>query len=181
MKYLIISDIHGSKYYLEKVLEIYKNENCNKIIILGDVLYHGPRNDLPEGYNPKEVIKLLNQYKDDILCIKGNCDAEVDEMVLDFKFHKNYILTTEYFKMFLTHGHGIEMYNLDSSLGIEIILHGHTHIHNIEQMGRFYIINPGSISIPKGDQINSFAILEDNSIKIYDFYMNMLNEFIKES
>ena len=180
MKYLIISDIHGSKYYVEKVLEVYQNENCDKMIILGDVLYHGPRNDLPEGYNPKEVVRLLNQYKDDIMCIKGNCDAEVDEMVLDFELHREYFLNTEHFKIYLNHGHGVEIHKLDPSLDINLILYGHTHIHKIEISNKLCLINPGSISIPKGDMINSFAIMEDNSVRIYDFYMNMLKEYVKE-
>ena len=162
MKYLIISDIHGSKYYVEKVLEVYQNENCDKMIILGDVLYHGPRNDLPEGYNPKEVVRLLNQYKDDIICIKGNCDAEVDEMVLDFELHREYFLNTEHFKIYLNHGHGVEIHKLDPSLDINLILYGHTHIHKLEEINGFYFANPGSCSRPRDDTNGTYLIIDIN-------------------
>ena len=91
MKYLVASDLHGSNFYLDKLLSRVNIENPDKIILLGDILYHGPRNDLPKDYNPKEVCKKLNLIKNKILCVKGNCDAEVDEMVCDFKFNKNIV------------------------------------------------------------------------------------------
>ena len=171
MKYLIISDIHGSSYYLKKVLEVFYKEKCDKILILGDILYHGPRNDLPREYNPKEVIKLLNGIKDKIIAIKGNCDAEVETMVLDFPI-LDLALVSDELNMYLTHGHH---FNAEKPLNVEkgsIVLYGHTHIHLISNVDGVIYLNPGSISLAKGDGINSFAIKENNHIKIYDFNMN---------
>ena len=90
MKYLVVSDIHGSYYYASKIIDIINNENIDKLILLGDLYYHGPRNSLPKDYNPMEVCKLLNNIKDKLIAIKGNCDAEVDEMISEFPFNQNY-------------------------------------------------------------------------------------------
>ena len=178
MKYLIFSDIHGSKYYTQKVIDVFYKEKCDKIIILGDVLYHGPRNDLPKDYNPKEVITMLNNLSDKIICVKGNCDAEVDEMVLDFKIEKEYILNDS-LNVYLTHGHHLDFNNLSPLDNIDIVLYGHTHMHKIETINNIAYINPGSISIPKGDLINSFAIMENKTISIYDFSFNLILQYKK--
>ena len=121
MKYLIFSDLHGSIESLEIIIEKYHKHNCDKLICLGDVLYHGPRNDLPLNYNPKAVIKLINEYKDNILCIQGNCDAEVDQMVLNFPLIKDYLLDLEGKEVYLCHGHHLE------NIKQNIILHGHIY------------------------------------------------------
>ncbi len=179
MRYLIISDIHGSSYYLKKVLNYFETLKCDKILILGDILYHGPRNDLPKEYNPKEVIKLLNHLKDKIIAVKGNCDAEVDSMVLDFPI-LDLALVNDNFYMYMTHGH---RFNPDNKLNIEsgsVVLYGHTHIHKIDDVDGVTYLNPGSISLAKGDLINSFAIKEDNKITIYDLNMNVIMEYIHD-
>lgn len=178
MKYLIISDIHGSYYYLNKVLKIFDENKCDKIIILGDILYHGPRNDLPKEYNPKKVISLLNELSNKIIAIKGNCDAEVDEMVLSFKLNQDYILNDS-LNIYLTHGHHLNFNSQDNFSGIDIVLYGHTHVHKIEKRNNTMYINPGSISLAKEDLINSFAIMENNTINIYDFNMNVLLTYKK--
>ena len=126
MKYLIFSDLHGSIESLEIIIEKYHKHNCDKLICLGDVLYHGPRNDLPLNYNPKAVIKLINEYKDNILCIQGNCDAEVDQMVLNFPLIKDYLLDLEGKEVYLCHGHHLE------NIKQNIILHGHTHVMGVK-------------------------------------------------
>ena len=161
MKYFIASDIHGSAYYCEKMLEAYKNEKADKLIILGDVLYHGPRNDLPEGYAPKKVIEMLNPLKDEIICVRGNCDAEVDQMVLNFPIMADYALLPIGEKtVFITHGHKFNKDNLPSLKKGDILLHGHTHVPVCEEYENFTYINPGSVSIPKENSGHGYMILE---------------------
>lgn len=172
MKYLIISDIHGSYYYLNKALKIFKKQKCDKIIILGDVLYHGPRNDLPKQYAPKKVIPLLNELKDKIICVQGNCDAEVDQMVLNFKIKKSAIIKSGCISAYLTHGHKINPQKPYKKEKVDVVLFGHSHIHEITNVDDITYINPGSISIPKGDKINSYAIWDNNIITIYNLLTN---------
>ena len=125
MKYLVISDIHGSNYYAKKIEEIYNKENPDKIILLGDLYYHGPRNPLTEEYNPMEVSKLLNNLKDKILCTRGNCDADVDEMISEFKFNNNIELDINGKKFFFTHGHKFNIDNIPNN--IDVLVYGHFH------------------------------------------------------
>lgn len=159
MKYMVLTDIHGSSKYLGLAIGKFNSLNCDKLLLLGDVLYHGPRNDLPEGYNPKEVISILNPMKDKILCVKGNCDAEVDEMVLEFPLYPIVMINVGT-KLELVHGH-----NLDECEGEGYILHGHTHINKYEDG----IINIGSLSIPK-DNHHTYAIIENNVLISYDLF-----------
>jgi putative phosphoesterase len=173
MKLLIASDIHGSYYYAKKLIDVYKNDKFDKILLLGDVLYHGPRNDLPKEYNPKKVIELLNPLSKEIVCVRGNCDAEVDDMVLDFDVlsdHTYYICDDN--TMYLSHGH----HSPKSLPPNTIYLSGHTHIPLIEKLKEGIIkLNPGSISIPKGGFPSTFAIYENNKFTIYDFDNNILD------
>lgn len=168
MKYLIISDIHGSFKYLELAIKAFNDFKCDKIICLGDVLYHGPRNDLPVEYNPKKCISLLNEYADKIECVKGNCDAEVDQMVLNFKIQEPHYSTLNGFQIYLTHGHHLELLPDD----VKIVFHGHDHDSKIQEIDGIIEVDPGSISIPKGDKINSFGVMDGNAITIYDFAYN---------
>ena len=171
MKYLIFSDLHGSIESIEKIIEKYNKHKCDKLICLGDVLYHGPRNDLPAHYNPKAVIKVINEYKDVILCIQGNCDAEVDQMVLDFPIIKDSILTVDGKDVYLCHGHHLE--NID----YKYILHGHTHVTGVkEKEGKIYI-NPGSVTIPKENTNRGYIILEGTSFTFYDLEDNIINVY----
>ncbi|WP_026506295.1 phosphodiesterase [Butyrivibrio sp. NC3005] len=165
MKFMIASDIHGSFYYCNKMIEAFKRENADRLILLGDILYHGPRNDLPKDYAPKKVISLLNEYKDYILCVRGNCDTEVDQMVLEFPIMADYaILNIGERIVYMTHGHVFNKNNLPPLRKNDILLHGHTHIPVCEELknGVLYI-NPGSVSIPKNESPNSYIILEDNT------------------
>ena len=170
MKYLIFSDLHGSIESLEIIIEKFNKFNCDKLICLGDVLYHGPRNDLPTHYNPKAVIKLINQYKDNILCIQGNCDAEVDQMVLDFPIIKDYLLELDNNIIYLCHGHHLE------NINYKYVLHGHTHIMGVTENDKIYI-NPGSITIPKENTKRGYIILENNNFTFYDIEENKLFEY----
>ena len=173
MKWLIASDIHGSAYYCEKLIEAYKREQADKILLLGDVLYHGPRNDLPEGYAPKQVIAMLNELAKDILCVRGNCDTEVDQMVLEFPVLADYAILADYTKaleqggqskrmpiIYATHGHVYNNNNLPPLHKGDVLLHGHTHVPACEQYETHTYINPGSVSIPKENSPHSYMIFD---------------------
>lgn len=175
--YLVISDIHGDSNKLKTVLNIFKAGHYDNLIILGDILYHGPRNDLPLSYNPKECIVLLNEIKDKIIAIRGNCDAEVDQMVLAFKL-RNIKFLRIYNKLFiLTHGHHLDKINKLVKPDT-FVLYGHTHIHKIEKINDVYYINPGSISLPKENQRPSYITIKNNELSIIDLYSNDVIEKI---
>lgn len=163
MKIFIASDIHGSAYYCEKMIEAYKKENADKMLLLGDILYHGPRNDLPEEYAPKRVISMLNNMKDRIFCVRGNCDTEVDQMVLEFPIMAEYcLLFINGHTVFATHGHKFNTGALPPLSEGDILLHGHTHIPACENHGSYVYLNPGSVSIPKENTANGYMILENS-------------------
>ena len=162
MKFLIASDIHGSALYCRKLLERYDAEKADRLILLGDILYHGPRNDLPEGYDPKEVSRMLNERAADILCVRGNCDAEVDQMMLTFPIMAEYaLLSVGETLVYLTHGHINGAYNPPPLKEGDILLHGHTHDPACADCETFIYMNPGSVSIPKGECERSYMTLED--------------------
>ena len=164
MKWFIASDIHGSAYYCEKLLENFKKEKADRILLLGDILYHGPRNDLPKDYAPKKVIEMLNPLKDTILAVLGNCEAEVDQMVLSFPVLADYaLIPTDKNLIFVTHGHNWNNANLPAIKPGDILLHGHTHIPVCEEFPTHIYINPGSVSIPKENSPHSYMIFEDNT------------------
>lgn len=170
MNYMFASDIHGSAFYCRKVLERYKNSGAQRLILLGDLLYHGPRNDMPKEYDPKQVIQMLNGYRNQIYAVRGNCDAEVDQMVLEFPIMADYALLELNGKTFYaTHGHIYNQDTLPPMQAGDVLIHGHTHLPVAERMGDCYLLNPGSASLPKGDYPNSYAILEDGVFTILDF------------
>lgn len=161
MKLLIASDLHGSAFYTEKLLERYAQEGAERLILLGDILYHGPRNDLPERYAPKEVLAMLNPHAAEILCVRGNCDCEVDQMVLDFPVLADYCVLLERGKMiFVTHGHLFSEDKPPKLHAGDILLTGHTHIPACADHGWQYL-NPGSVSIPKNGSWHGYMMLED--------------------
>lgn len=173
MKYLICSDIHGSIDSVEYLLKKFNDLKCDAILCLGDVLYHGPRNDLPAFYNPKEVIKALNGYKDKILCIKGNCEAEVDQMVLDFDILDSFDGIINNRKVHLEHGHHLDKYQ-----GVcDVVLYGHTHIPTCEVKNNILYINPGSITIPKNNSKRGYAIWDSQKITGYSIDDDIVFEY----
>lgn len=174
MRYLIFSDLHGDEVAANSLLAHYQKYECDGMICLGDVLYHGPRNDLPEGYNPKKVIQLLNPYAAKILCIKGNCDAEVDQMVLNFSFYSSLDTQLNGHSCHLEHGHHLE----PTAITAELIFSGHTHICSIEQRGKQVFLNPGSMSIPKNGTQPSFMIFDEKGIYLYDKDEHLLKQHI---
>lgn len=163
MKLMIASDIHGSAYYCEKMIEAYRKEKADKLLILGDLLYHGPRNDLPKEYNPKTVISMLNDMKEEILCVRGNCDTDVDQMVLEFPIMAEYAIFYINDRMiFATHGHKINKENLPMLKKGDILLNGHFHVPACEEKGDYIYMNPGSVSIPKENSEHSYMIVDGN-------------------
>lgn len=178
MKIMFASDIHGSEYYARKLVCKYSELSCNKMILLGDVLYHGPRNDLPEGYNPKGVIALLNEISTEIFCVRGNCEAEVDQMVLNFPcMSDSLIMYDKNVMFFITHGHLFNTENPPKMKNGDILIHGHTHVQTVEKFSDNVYINPGSVSIPKEGNPPTFMIYEDGCFTIYDFDMNVTNSY----
>lgn len=172
MKLLIASDIHGSAYWCRKLLEVYQQEQPDKLVLLGDILYHGPRNDLPREYAPKTVISMLSPLAEKILCVRGNCEAEVDQMVLPFPCMAPYSqLLVEDKTFYLTHGHHENPRNLPRLNPGDVFLSGHTHVKEDIQVEGVRCLNPGSVSIPKDGSHSclvydngefSFRILEED-------------------
>ena len=164
MKLMIASDIHGSAYYCRRLIEAFEREKADRLLLLGDILYHGPRNDLPREYAPKEVIKMLNELKNSIFCVRGNCDTEVDQMVLEFPVMADYcILTAGSRLVYVTHGHNFNTEHLPPMQSGDILLHGHTHIPAWEPFGNDNLyLNPGSVSIPKAESKHSYMLMNGN-------------------
>ena len=163
MKYMIASDIHGSERYCKDLLDAMQREQADKLLLLGDLLYHGPRNPLPEGYSPQAVAELLNAHKQQILCVRGNCDSEVDQMMLEFPIMAEYCLIPCGERMvFVTHGHKMNKANPPMLKAGDVLMNGHFHIPACEEVGNYIYMNPGSVSIPKEDSAHSYMIMEDN-------------------
>lgn len=162
MRLMFASDIHGDAVCCEKLLERFGEEKAERLFLLGDILYHGPRNDLPAGYAPKEVIRMLNRRREDLLCVRGNCDTEVDQMVLDFPIMAEYaLLYLEGRTVFLTHGHKFCAENPPSLKRGDILLCGHTHVQTVEDRGGFIYMNTGSASLPKNGKEKSYILYDD--------------------
>ena len=161
-KWMIASDLHGDADCTEMLLERYRKSGAARLILLGDLLYHGPRNDLPAGYAPKRVIELLNGVGDALLCVRGNCDTEVDQMVLSFPMLADYAyLSADGLRIFATHGHTYHMEQLPPLRSGDILLHGHTHVPAAVPFGDGNVyLNPGSVSIPKEGSPKSYLLYE---------------------
>ena len=168
MKILFASDLHGSASAAQKVLERLEAERADRFFLLGDLLYHGPRNDLPDRYEPKEVIRLLNESPIAPLCVRGNCDAEVDQMVLAFPIMADYALLPLEggHCAFVTHGHLFNTECPPPHRPGDVLIHGHTHVHCAIGQGDYTYINPGSAALPKEGQPKSYMIYEDGLFSI---------------
>ena len=164
MKWMIASYINGSFSAAQIMRKRFETEKADRLILLGDLLYHGPRNDLPDSYNPKAVIGLLNEMRDVLLCVRGNCDAEVDQMVLDFPILADYaILEIDGRFAFVTHGHLYNAQRLPPHKSGDLLIHGHTHIPVIQKTGDMLYLNPGSLAIPKEGSPRSYMIYENGT------------------
>ena len=177
-KFMIASDLHGDAECVAKLIERYNESGAERLVLLGDILYHGPRNDLPKSYAPKAVIDLLNANKEVIMSVRGNCDTEVDQMVLEFPILADYA----YFELdgltvFATHGHHHNTATPPPLRKGEILLHGHTHVLKIEEFGNENLyINPGSAALPKENNPRTYAIYENRTFTIKDFDGNTVLE-----
>lgn len=161
MKLMIASDIHGSSYYCKKMIDAYKKEEAERLLLLGDILYHGPRNDLPRDYNPKEVITMLNSLKQELLCVRGNCDTEVDQMVLEFPILADYcLLELDGHTVFASHGHHYNPQTPPPLKDGDILLNGHTHVPACKNIGAYTYMNPGSVSIPKDGSAHGYMLYD---------------------
>ena len=179
MKYMFASDIHGSAWYCRKLLEEYRRSGADRLVLLGDILYHGPRNDLPREYAPKEVIGLLNGIKEEIYAVRGNCEAEVDQMVLEFPVMADYaVLALNGLTFYATHGHVYHPNHLPPMKSGDILIYGHTHLLRAEAIGSNYVLSPGSVSIPKGGNPATFGILDGQEFSIVDFEGNVVKNLI---
>ena len=175
MNIMIASDIHGSAYYCSKLMEAFEREGADRLLLLGDLLYHGPRNDLPRDYAPKEVLHMLNEKKQKIFCVRGNCDTEVDQMVLEFPILADYaVIINGKRDIYATHGHIYNENNLPPIQEGDILIHGHTHVLKAEQKEGYVLLNPGSVSIPKEGNPPTYAIFEDGVFTIKDFEGNIV-------
>ena len=164
MKLMIASDIHGSEYYCKKLISAHANEKPDKLVLLGDILYHGPRNDLPRDYSPKSVIAMLNPIAENIICVRGNCDTEVDQMVLDFDIMADYAyILADGITFFAAHGHIHNENNPPKSRGI-VLLNGHTHVPRFHIYDSFIYVNCGSVSIPKDNTPHTYLIYSENQL-----------------
>ncbi len=170
MKYIIASDIHGSAAWCARLLECMEHEGAEKLVLLGDILYHGPRNDFPDGYSPKEVFAMLNAVKDKILCVRGNCDSEVDQMVLEFPILADYALADcNGHTLFFTHGHLFNAENPPLLQKGDVLFNGHFHTPALVEMegGRFYA-NCGSVALPKEGTPHSYILLDNDTLYCKD-------------
>lgn len=188
MRYLVMSDIHGGANEVEKILSYKEQHRCSVIILLGDLLNHGPRNRLPESYNPQDTADLLNAHASRIISVRGNCDSEVDTMMFTFPcnapYNHLYIKCKDRVqKIFLTHGHLFDIKSEEgcARAGLEkgdIVLSGHTHVSGIFHLDTGIInINPGSTTLPKGNTQAGFAVITDEAIELYSIENEMLNSY----
>ena len=159
MKLFIASDLHGSAKYCRMMLEAFEREKADKLLLLGDILYHGPRNPLPDGYAPQEVAEMLSNYKTKIICVRGNCEAEVDQMVLSFPCLSDYaVICADGINIYLSHGHRAVPPLCDG----DVYVTGHTHVPLIEKTG-FLHLNPGSVSLPKEASERGYIVYENKT------------------
>ena len=166
MKLVIASDIHGSAFWCRKLLDVCEKEQPDHLILLGDILYHGPRNDLPRDYAPKQVIPMLGAWAEKILCVRGNCEAEVDQMVLNFPCLAEYaVLPVGDRLCYLVHGHNYGPDKLPPMMKGDLLMSGHIHIPVCREQDGVLLLNPGSVSIPKENTPHSYMVLENGTVE----------------
>lgn len=167
MKIVIASDIHGSYRYVKKLMEAYQREGASEMILLGDLYYHGPRNPLTDEYNPSKVADLFNSISSSIHCVRGNCDAEVDEMISNFPFLDHYSFQFHGYHFYCTHGHVYHLGHLPDEK-VDLLIYGHYHVGFIKQENGVYYVNSGSVSLPKENSAHSYLLLDDTGLFLKD-------------
>ncbi len=175
MKLLIASDLHGSAYYAEKIVNVFKEIKADKLIFLGDIYNHGPRNPFPKGYETMSVSNILNQMKENLIVVKGNCDSEVDKMISEFDFLESATIIDNGKTVFLTHGH---VYNKDNmpKTKFDALIYGHFHTGFIERINGVVVANAGSLSLPKNDTPSSYLVLENGLLQLFDIDGKLIKE-----
>lgn len=174
MKLMFGSDIHGSALWCERLVEAYRREGAERLCLLGDILYHGPRNDLPEGHAPKKVIAMLNEIKDELICVRGNCDTEVDQMVLEFPvLSDSAVIFADGHTFFLSHGHHFNPQNLPPLKKGDVLINGHTHVPKADMVCGIHCLNDGSAALPKENFPHSYMVYEDGIFEIKDMDGNV--------
>lgn len=169
MTFVVASDLHGSALWTRRLLDVCEAEKASQLVLLGDLLYHGPRNPLPDGYDPPAVTNMLNDAADRIIAIQGNCDAEVDSMVLRFPLARMATVMVDGHRFLCTHGHEFHDGNLPPMAGGDVLLFGHTHLYLAEERDGIFLVNPGSVSLAKQDRPNTFMVYRDDTCVIKDF------------
>lgn len=178
MKWMIASDIHGSGFYAGKLVQAFHQEKADRLLLLGDILYHGPRNDLTQEYNPQKVADMLNAIKEKIVCVRGNCDSEVDQMVLEFPIMSDYVLLAKgSTTIFATHGHIYNEQVLPSLHKGDILLNGHTHVPACTEHENYVYMNPGSVSLPKAESWHGYMTMENGRFIWKDLEGNIRQTF----
>lgn len=171
MKWMIASDLHGSARCCRAMLDAFRREGAERLVLLGDLLYHGPRNDFPEEYDTRAVTALLNGVKDRLLCVRGNCDSEVDQMVLEFPMLAEYaLLAPDGLTVFATHGHNYGPDNPPPLRAGDFLLCGHTHLPVRRDRSGYTYLNPGSLSLPKEGTPHSYMTLEGGVFTWHDLF-----------
>ncbi len=168
MKLFFASDLHGSVPATKETIDLFIASGAKHLILLGDILYHGPRNPVPEGYNPSQVADLLNQYSKQIIAVRGNCDSEVDQMLLNFPMMMDYawVLLETGQRLFLTHGHLYNSSNLPELREGDVMVHGHTHVPVAESQDGITIFNPGSMTFPRNGLPRSYGLMNANTLTV---------------
>ena len=174
MKFLIASDIHGSEKYTEELLARFGEEGADQLVLLGDIYNHGPRNPLPDGYDPLGVARLLNAVADRLTVIKGNCDSDVDTLISDFEFVSEAVLFIGGKKVFLQHGDRFSIDRLPKNCG-DVFIYGHYHTGFIEEKEGVIVANCGSVSLPKGGTPRSYILLDEQGICLKDIGGNNIS------
>lgn len=178
MKYLFVSDIHGSLPRLNKVLDVYREQHCDMLVVLGDILNYGPRNSIPEGIDAKGIAEVLNGMADDVVAVRGNCDAEVDQMLLDFPMMSDYVLLVDGGRrILLTHGHVYHKGHLPKGR-FDAVVYGHTHLWELSREEGMVVCNTGSITFPKGGNPPTYALMEDGTISVYTLDGQLLKTIV---
>ncbi len=167
MKFLIASDLHGSEFYTSLLLERFKEEGAELLVLLGDLYYHGPRNPLPKGYDPKAVAEKLNSIADKLIVVKGNCDSDVDAMISSFEFVSQAVLSDAGKRIFVQHGDRFDRDHLPKNCG-DAFIYGHFHTGFIERIGNVLVANCGSVSLPKNETAHSYIVLENGVVTLKD-------------
>lgn len=177
MKYLLVSDIHGSLPRLNQAIDFYHAQQCDMMLLLGDIINYGPRNSIPEGLDGRGVAEALNAMANDIVAVRGNCDAEVDQMLLDFPMLSDYVLLIENGRrILLTHGHIYNKVNLPKG-HFDAVLTGHTHLWELEDNGRGTLFcNTGSITFPKNGNPPTLGMIENNRVSMFTLDGHLLKQ-----